>query len=175
MEELGISFRPGLGEALADPPIYRRIADSIAARIARGELEPGERLPNHRDLAAEFKVNVTTITRAFHTLKRRGLVETRPGRGTVILDFRNGAGRFQSTPTDDLAVIDLSVNRPATAGYLDALADVMPRLARDRRFATLKDYQPAEGPSWLREAAAAWLKGFVPAADPSSLVIGAGA
>ena len=175
MEELGISFRSGLGEPIAEPPIYRRIADSIAARIARGELEPGDRLPNHRDLATEFKVNVTTITRAFHTLKRRGLVETRPGRGTVILDFRNGAGRFQSNPTDERGVLDLSVNRPATAGYLDALADLMPRLARDRRYATLKDYQPAEGPTWLREAAALWMKSFVPAADPSSLFIGAGA
>ena len=175
MEELGISFRSGLGEAIAEPPIYRRIADSIAARIARGELEPGDRLPNHRDLATEFKVNVTTITRAFHTLKRRGLVETRPGRGTVILDFRNGAGRFQSNPTDERGVIDLSVNRPATAGYLDALADLMPRLARDRRFASLKDYQPAEGPTWLREAGALWLKSFVPAAEASSLFVGAGA
>jgi len=175
MEELGISFRPGLGEAISEPPIYRRIADSIAARIARGELEPGDRLPNHRDLATEFKVNVTTITRAFHTLKRRGLVETRPGRGTVILDFRNGAGRFQSTPSDDRGVIDLSVNRPATAGYLEALADVLPRLARDRRYTSLKDYQAAEGPSWLREAAAGWLKGYVPAAEASSLLISAGA
>jgi DNA-binding transcriptional MocR family regulator len=175
MEELGISFRSGLGEPIAEPPIYRRIADSIAARIARGELEPGDRLPNHRDLATEFKVNVTTITRAFHTLKRRGLVETRPGRGTVILDFRNGAGRFQSNPTDERGVIDLSVNRPATAGYLDALADLMPRLARDRRYATLKDYQPAEGPIWLREAAALWLKNFIPGAEASSLFVGAGA
>lgn len=175
MEELGISFRAGLGEAIAEPPIYRRIADSIAARIARGELEPGDRLPNHRDLATEFKVNVTTITRAFHTLKRRGLVETRPGRGTVILDFRNGAGRFQSNPSDERGVIDLSVNRPATAGYLDALADLMPRLARDRRYATLKDYQPAEGPAYLREAAALWLKTWIPTADASSLFIGAGA
>ena len=175
MEELGISFRSGLGEAIAEPPIYRRIADSIAARIARGELEPGDRLPNHRDLATEFKVNVTTITRAFHTLKRRGLVETRPGRGTVILDFRNGAGRFQSNPSDERGVIDLSVNRPATAGYLDALADLMPRLARDRRYASLKDYQPAEGPGWLREAAALWLRNFVPSAEPSSIFIGAGA
>src|SRR3954470_16168207 len=175
MEELGISFRSGLGEPIAEPPIYRRIADSIAARIARGELEPGDRLPNHRDLATEFKVNVTTITRAFHTLKRRGLVETRPGRGTVILDFRNGAGRFQSNPTDERGLLDLSVNRPATAGYLDALADLMPRLVRDRRYATVKDYQPAEGPSWLRDAAALWMKSFVPAADPSSLFIGGGA
>jgi DNA-binding transcriptional MocR family regulator len=175
MEELGISFRSGLGEAVSEPPIYRRIADSIAARIARGELEPGDRLPNHRDLATEFKVNVTTITRAFHTLKRRGLVETRPGRGTVILDFRNGAGRFQSNPSDERGVIDLSVNRPATAGYLDALADLLPRLARDRRYLALKDYQPAEGPLWLREAAALWLKKFIPTAEASSLFVGAGA
>jgi len=175
MEELGISFRSGLGEPIAEPPIYRRIADSIAARIARGELEPGDRLPNHRDLATEFKVNVTTITRAFHTLKRRGLVETRPGRGSVILDFRNGAGRFQTSPNDERGVIDLSVNRPATGGYLDALADLMPRLTRDRRYATLKDYQPAEGPTWLREAAALWLRQFIPGTESSSIFAGGGA
>jgi DNA-binding transcriptional MocR family regulator len=175
MEEIGLIGMANGVEGAAELPVYRRIADSIAARIARGEIKPGDRLPNHRDLASEFRVNVTTITRAFHTLKRRGLVETRPGRGTLVLDFRNGGGRFQSSPTDDQAVVDLTINRPATSAYLEILTDLMPRLPRDRRFPTLKDYQTAEGPLWLREAAAPWLRGFALAAEVSTVLAGAGA
>lgn len=170
MEKLDDLKQAGLGG-----PIYRQIADAIAVRIARGDLVPGERLPTQRDLARELDINVTTVTRAFATLQQRGLVESRPGRGTVVADPRAEATRFQTAPSDDSALIDLAVNRPATTGYLDALAGLLPRLPRDRRYPSLKDYHPPEGPLWAREAAAAWLADFIPAAEPSRLFVANGA
>jgi DNA-binding GntR family transcriptional regulator len=33
-----------------DQPLYRRLANAIAERIARGELTVGDRLPPHREI-----------------------------------------------------------------------------------------------------------------------------
>src|ERR1700675_3053667 len=100
-----------------DRPIYRRLADAIAERIARGELAVGDRLPPHREIARALRINVTTVTRAFSTLQQRGLVEARPGRGTLVAAKETEEGAFKSAPSDEAGLIDLSVNRPATSAY----------------------------------------------------------
>jgi DNA-binding transcriptional MocR family regulator len=157
-------------------PLYQQLADAIAARIERGELAAGERLPGHREFAQSLGINVTTVTRAFAQLQRRGLVESRPGRGTLVKDNAAADGTFRSAPSDDSGLIDLSVNRPATSAYVEALAELLPRLPRDQRFAGLKDYQPPEGPSWARSAAASWLEATAGLlAEPSRVLITEGA
>src|SRR5258705_653193 len=112
-----------------DVPLYQRLADAIAERIAQGEISGGERLPPHREIARLLGINVTTVTRAFSALQRRGLVEARPGRGTIVAgrNDSNDQGSFNSAPSDEFGLIDLSVNRPATTAYLDALAPLLPR------------------------------------------------
>jgi DNA-binding GntR family transcriptional regulator len=134
----------------ADQPIYRRLADAIAERIARGELAAGDRLPPHREIARTLRINVTTVTRAFSTLQQRGLVEARPGRGTLVAAPDGNEGGFRSAPSDESGLIDLSVNRPATAAYLEALAMLLPRPQRHLRLRTRpsrpdprRDHRPA--------------------------------
>ncbi len=46
-------------------PRYAAIADALAADEAEGNLEPGARLPTHRDLAWRLKVTVGTVSRAY--------------------------------------------------------------------------------------------------------------
>src|ERR1700758_3177364 len=111
----------------SDAPIYQRLADAIGERIARGELVAGERLPPHREIARSLGINVTTVTRAFSALQQRGLVEARPGRGTLIAIRETEEGSFKSAPSDEAGLIDLSVNRPATAAYLEARGPPLPR------------------------------------------------
>src|ERR1700738_2556723 len=108
-----------------DRPVYQRLADAIGERIARGQLVEGERLPPHREIARALGINVTTVTRAFSTLQQRGLVEARPGRGTLITSREVDDGTFKSAPSDEAGLIDLSVNRPATSAYLEALATLL--------------------------------------------------
>ncbi len=158
-----------------DQPIYRRLADAIAERIARGEWAVGDRLPPQREIASALGINVTTVTRAFSTLQQRGLVEARPGRGTLVVGPDGSAGGFKSAPSDESGLIDLSVNRPATTAYLEALATVLPRLAKDRRYAAVQDYHPPEGPLWARVAIAEWLAPVVGGADPGRIVLTDGA
>src|SRR5262245_60222795 len=160
----------------SDQPMYRRLADAIAERIARGELSSGEKLPPQREIARILGINVTTVTRAFSSLQQAGLVEARPGRGTLVAT-RDGSedGSFRSAPSDESGFIDLSVNRPATTAYLDGLAPLLPRLARDRRYPALQDYHPPEGPSWARAAAAQWLAPVAGGSDPGRVVLTDGA
>src|SRR5688572_12804943 len=65
-------------------PVYLAIADSLARDVASGRLEPGEKLPTHRELSKRLGLNVMTVTRAFAEAARRGLVEAEVGRGTFV-------------------------------------------------------------------------------------------
>jgi DNA-binding LacI/PurR family transcriptional regulator len=72
-------------EALgAHIPIHRRIADRLAAAIARGEYQPGSRLPSEARLVRELGVSRGTVRHALATLHSRGLTEAVPSRGTFI-------------------------------------------------------------------------------------------
>ena len=77
-----------------DRPIYQRLADAIGERIACGELAEGDKLPPHREIARLLGINVTTVTRAFSALQQRGLVEARPGRGTLVAAKEAEDGRL---------------------------------------------------------------------------------
>ncbi|WP_322415328.1 aminotransferase-like domain-containing protein [Mesorhizobium huakuii] len=159
-----------------ESPVYRRLADAIAERIAAGTLAVGDRLPPQRDIARALGINVTTVTRALATLQQRGLLEARPGRGTTVAARQAGERPgFVSAPSDESGIIDLSVNRPATSAYLDALAALLPRLPRDPYYASLQDYHPPEGPLWARVAVADWLKAVAGDGDPGRVVLAAGA
>jgi DNA-binding transcriptional MocR family regulator len=158
-----------------DRPVYQRLADAIGQRIASGELVNGDRLPPHREIARALGINVTTVTRAFSALQQRGLVEARPGRGTRIASRETEEGSFKSAPSDEPGLIDLSINRPPTTAYRDALATLLPRLSKDRRFGSLQDYHPPEGPAWARATVAAWLDGIAGGGDASRVVLTDGA
>lgn len=73
--------------------IYEQVADQIQSRILSGELQSGDRLPTERELADQFQVSRTAIREAMKTLAQKGLVDMRPGRGTIIIDGTPGAMR----------------------------------------------------------------------------------
>lgn len=65
-------------------PIYIQIEDSIHSLIAAGQLQPGEQLPTIRELAANIRVNLNTVARAYFELDREGVISTQRGRGTFV-------------------------------------------------------------------------------------------
>ncbi|WP_193370694.1 PLP-dependent aminotransferase family protein [Pelagibius marinus] len=157
-----------------DLPIYQQLAEVIAGKIASGELVPGDRLPPQRDIARMAGVNLTTVTRAFATLQQRGLVESRPGRGSIVARPATTAS-FKSSPSEAPGFTDLSVNRPATPAYLGVLAKLLPQLPADPRYSALQDFHAPEGPDWAREALAQWLAPAVGAAEPARVMVTNGA
>ncbi|WP_027883222.1 GntR family transcriptional regulator, partial [Meiothermus rufus] len=60
--------------------LYRHIAEEFRARIARGELPPGTRLPTVRALAREVGTTRLTVHNAYRELQSDGLVESVVGR-----------------------------------------------------------------------------------------------
>src|SRR3954451_22081991 len=61
-------------------PIYQQLAQQIREAIARGDLQPEERLPSVRQLSDELIVNPNTVARTYVELEREGLVVSRPGK-----------------------------------------------------------------------------------------------
>ncbi|MEE9599875.1 MAG: GntR family transcriptional regulator [Anaerolineales bacterium] len=65
-------------------PIYVQIEDTIHSLIAAGQLRPGEQLPTIRELAANIRVNLNTVARAYYELDREGVISTQRGKGTFV-------------------------------------------------------------------------------------------
>ncbi len=89
---------------------YVKLADTIAEEIADGTLRPGDRLPPQRSFAYERKIAVSTASRVYAELLRRGLAVGEVGRGTFISgDARRGAAAL----SEPRAIrIDLEFNYP---------------------------------------------------------------
>jgi DNA-binding FadR family transcriptional regulator len=66
------------------PQRYEQVAQRLAADIAAGRLEPGERLPSERDLARALGVGRASVREALGELGNRGVLETRPGSGSFV-------------------------------------------------------------------------------------------
>ncbi|MBR0642624.1 aminotransferase-like domain-containing protein [Plastoroseomonas hellenica] len=63
---------------------YVALADRLAEEIAEGRLKPGDRLPPQRQFAYERGIAVSTASRIYTELLRRGLVVGEVGRGTFV-------------------------------------------------------------------------------------------
>jgi len=66
--------------------VFEQIAEQIEKRILDGELRSGDRLPTERELAEQFHVSRTAVREAMKILAQKGLVDMRPGRGTIVID-----------------------------------------------------------------------------------------
>lgn len=73
-------------------PIYLQIVDQVRHGVEVGSLRAGERLPTVRQLAGEVSVAPNTVVKAYGELRRMGLLESRPGVGTVVVE---GSGEEQ--------------------------------------------------------------------------------
>ena len=66
--------------------VFEQIAEQIEKRILDGELRSGDRLPTERELAEQFHASRTAVREAMKILAQKGLVDMRPGRGTIVID-----------------------------------------------------------------------------------------
>jgi GntR family transcriptional regulator len=72
-------------EELAVPP-FEQLRAQLSVMVATGLLEPGDRLPTVRDLAAQAGLAPGTVARAYRELEREGVVVTGGRRGTFVSD-----------------------------------------------------------------------------------------
>ena len=65
---------------------YQQIADRLRDQIWSGTLGPGERLPSEPDLVREHDASRNTVRLAIALLTNQGLVVTRQGLGTFVVE-----------------------------------------------------------------------------------------
>lgn len=65
---------------------YEEIAESLRARIAAGEFDPGETIPSGRDLAEQWDVSRATAIKAVDVLRNDGVVVAKQGTGFVVTE-----------------------------------------------------------------------------------------
>lgn len=65
-------------------PIYRQLIDQVRRMVASGQLTPGMEFPSVREVAAEYTVNPTTISKAYSLLEAEGLLERHRGKPMTI-------------------------------------------------------------------------------------------
>src|SRR5918992_462245 len=71
-------------EREAEVSLTQQLVDLFTRAIESGELEPGEKLPTTRALAAEAGVNHLTAARVYRRLAELGFVTATVGRGPFV-------------------------------------------------------------------------------------------
>lgn len=77
--KLDLNFQSGI-------PIYIQLKEQIKYGIALGHFKPGVQLPTVRKLAIDLRINANTVSRVYSELEHEGLLATRKGKGTFVLN-----------------------------------------------------------------------------------------
>lgn len=154
---------------------HRVLAEQMCDAIRRHNIAPGTRLPTHRDLARRLDTSVSTITRAYRELLRRGMVEATVGRGTFVASgnrpvrqvakAKDQEERPDSPALDVLSLpvlhrdhlVDLSLNEPLPSISRKCVELGLDAVARTSDRRALAGYQSAVGSSRHRSAGKKWL------------------
>jgi GntR family transcriptional regulator len=72
-----ISFQSGVS-------LYEQVIYAAQKAIVSGQLSPGQAFPSVRTLSVELKINPNTAHKVVTHLLDQGLLEVRPGMGTVV-------------------------------------------------------------------------------------------
>ena len=67
-----------------DTPIYKQLRERIVALILEGELSTGDALPSVRQVAADYRINPLTVSKAYQELSEENIVEKRRGLGLFV-------------------------------------------------------------------------------------------
>lgn len=153
-------------------PRYVAIADAIERDIKRGSLEPGAKLPTHRDLADLLGVTVGTVTRGYAEAARRGLLRGETGRGTFV-----GSKVHQQLICHQeklkAGVVDMKVTLPFEMLSPD-LGAVLAEMSQDPAASRLLAYYPSVGRAADREAGVEWLGRYNLEADADNVCLTVG-
>jgi GntR family transcriptional regulator len=66
-------------------PMYRQIAEDLRRQIDSSTLAPGQQLPTELELREHYGASRNTVRDAIKWLTTLGLVETKPGQGTFVV------------------------------------------------------------------------------------------
>jgi GntR family transcriptional repressor for pyruvate dehydrogenase complex len=106
--------------------LAEQVTRDLTARLATGELRPGDQLPTERELVDHYKVSRTVVREAISSLRAAGRLVTRQGRGAFVLEPPPEAPGYRLNPAeigtaqDMLRVMEVRIAIEAEAAYLAA-------------------------------------------------------
>jgi DNA-binding FadR family transcriptional regulator len=101
------------------------LVEELGTRIRQSQLKPGDKLPTESAIMEQFGVSRTVVREAISQLQAGGMVETRHGIGTFVLDrppqpsLAIGADSI-ITVRDVLAILELRISMETEAAWLAA-------------------------------------------------------
>jgi GntR family transcriptional regulator len=75
-----VHFRPGVS-------LYEQVVYAAKKAMISGQMRPGDPFPSVRALSRELKINPNTAHKVVSNMVAEGLLETRPGIGTVVAEL----------------------------------------------------------------------------------------
>jgi GntR family transcriptional regulator of abcA and norABC len=92
-------------------PLHQQISDFMKKKIMNGEWTIGTKIPPQRNLAKLFQVNRSTIVIALEELAADGLIESKVGSGTRVIN--NTWSLLASTPPPDwISYVKSGIHKP---------------------------------------------------------------
>lgn len=64
----------------------QKIISDLEAKIAAGELLPGDQIPSSAELRAQYSVSITVVRNAVNWLKATGVLQGVPGVGVFVAE-----------------------------------------------------------------------------------------
>lgn len=122
-----VQFRAGLS-------LFEQVVYASKKAMVAGQLRPGDAFPSVRALSKELKINPNTAAKIVAHLVNEGLLETRPGIGTVVAMLPD-ATRKERTQLLGQEIEEMVVEAKKLGvgldEMLDAITDHWKRLTRD--------------------------------------------
>jgi len=117
----------------ADEPVRARrprglvgeIVESLGSNIREGLIKPGDKLPTELEIMTRFDVSRTVVREALSKLQASGMVETRHGIGTFVIEQQTVsnfkiAAEDLATVADVISVLELRISLETEAAGLAA-------------------------------------------------------
>lgn len=104
------------------PRLYEVIVEQLCAYIYNNEMEPGDRLPAERDLAAKLGVSRASLSQALVALEVQGVLSVRHGDGAILIRRPTEEGSIRALREHADRIPDIIEAREALEVKLAGLA-----------------------------------------------------
>jgi GntR family transcriptional regulator len=108
----------------AGMPVHQQVVFAAKKAILSGKLRPGEPFPSVRAISRAVRIHANTAQKAIAELQREGLIEVRPGIGTVVAQ-RLPAGRAERARVLARDAEQLAVEAMKLGASLEELQEIV--------------------------------------------------
>ena len=114
-------------------PVHDQVVFAVERALVSGQLRTGDPFPSVRTLSQQLRINPNTAHRIVATLVRDGLLEVRPGKGTLVAKPPAGtAAQRRTLLNDDVERLVVAARKLSLAAdeVVDAVRDHWQRFER---------------------------------------------